>query len=317
MIITEVKLDDVKDLPLLYSFSWSESQQSGTSFYRQDVPFSGLYEVWIRNIAFSCRTNDLTRTVGLCDRICLMSNCLQVPIMNVDTRLIGGSDPQSTYVIPQFNTIDLNFYFTCANGQSRRGFHLGAIEIPGFITARIAYPQNNTNPTSFVFCAIDLELKPLGRSFDVSNVWKLPKHLPLKTPICRQLVIPNNIPSPFFANIPVGIIGKYKMRLCADYFALGSQATNQIAFAITSPCFRIAYNQTNFLTDASIPHASPGQTFITSFDFNRHGSFAEPIEIDCEIYNSMPIKWWNIGNNNNSVGQSYSSLVLFVEFYPL
>ena len=112
------------------------------------------------------------------------------------------------------------------------------------------------------------------------------------------------------------------MKICADYFATTSTSGTFRLFALTSPCFKIGYTQLNWCSQTATAQAqiSPGNTLIVGFDYSRHGMFAEAINIECEIFNEMPIKFWDIYNNNNTVittNSMNSSLVLFCEFYPL
>ena len=318
MIITSVKLEDTKDLPLLYSFGWNSAQQSGTTFYRKDVPFDGMYEVWIRNIGFAPQPGT-PYGAGTSSRICLMSDILQVPIMSGNTRVIGGSTNQA-YVLPQFNAIDINHLIRMANCQAGRGFHLGAIQIFGYINVRIAFPNNNTNPGNFAFCCIDLELRYLGREYNVENSWKLPKYLPATPPISRQLILTTKPSDPRYLNIEVGLVGKFRMKICAYYYvqAISGSAINAL-FAITSPCFRVPYSQLNWRSPMTL-NVSTSQTILLGYNGNRRGGHMSATEVECDIYNRMDIFYFDLVSNSflSATDIDYTNqLILFCEFYPI
>lgn len=318
MIITSVKLEDTKDLPLLYSFGWTIGQQPGTDFYRQDVPFYGMYEVWIRNIGFAYLTPLSGTTASSMERISLMSNVLKVPIMNGDSRSIGGAIAQ-TYRLPEFNAIDINTFSRAANGQAGKGFHLGAIHIPGFITTRIAFPYNNNSPTNFRFCSIDLELRYLGREYNVENSWKLPKYLPATPPISRQLILTVNSSEPRLTNIEVGLVGRFRMKICAYFYATGANgAPINALFAIYSPCFKIPYSQLNWRVPMP-QHIGTNRTFLLGCNGNRRGGHMSATEVECEIYNKMDILYYELYSNSFIVANiDYTNhLTLFCEFYPI
>lgn len=317
MIITSVKLEDTKDLPLLYSFAWTPAQQSGTTFYRQDVPFDGMYEVWIRNIITARTGTFYSATSGF--RNCLMSNVLQVPIMNGGTRRIGGTSGAQNYILSQYNTIDINQSCRMGNGQADRGFHLGAIHIPGFITARIVTPYDNVSPINSIFFSIDLELRYLGREYNVENSWKLPKYLPATPPISRQLILTTNASDPRLTNIEVGLVGRFRMKICAYYYVQASSgsAINAL-FAIYSPCFKVPYSQLNWRSPMS-NFMTCNQTVLLGYNGNRRGGHMSATEVECEIYNKMDILYFNLYTNTFLISNVdfTNHLTLFCEFYPI
>ena len=215
------------------------------------------------------------------------------------------------------NTIQKNIYDFWGSPYMGRtcGKHtLGISNINGEIDL-VLKRWDNTNPSNISQWAIEMlftrvepntESPRLPATPGSTQLILLPKQLPPPPVLSCQLIITGQT-----TRIPLGISGRFRMRICQTSF-LQDTLSGAIT-AITSPSFLI-YNPTN-MSSADNQFFNRGSIIINTFPLSS--VFCEPIEVLCDIDQQLQIIAYNVGSNTpfNVVITQY--IAMMVSFYSI
>lgn len=201
------------------------------------------------------------------------------------------------------NTVQKNVYdfFTAPYMGRSCGKHiLGVSHINGQVDLMLK-KWDNTNPSVETW-AVEMLFTRVQPN---TQLLALPKELTPPPVLSCQLIITGQT-----TRIPLGISGRFRMKICRTSFVQDTSAG--AITAITSPSI-LLYNPTN-ISSADNQYFNKGSVIINTFPMSS--VFCEPIEVLCDINQELQIIAYDVGNNSTFTVATNRYIALLVSFYP-